>query len=265
MSRRTLARAALSAGAATLLVVGLSGAGSAAPGDDVVSVSGEASGLFVAVDLVQPLAASQPSFFTDGDAGDAGDPVDAQQLDVEFGPAPIVTLPPEGGGPITDSLADVDVDDLGIFTVAALEVSTEGALGTAGNARSSSSALGLYLGGLTADEASSTCEATSAGATADTTIIGLAGFEDEPIDVPEHPAPNTALTSAEIPNLDVGVTVFLNEQELVTDATGSHVVVTALRIESVSESDILGDLYVGRSECGVTTVAPVIVEPTFTG
>src|SRR5262245_24222246 len=271
MTARTIVRSVLGAGAATVLVVGLSGAGSAAPGDDVVSVEGSAEGLFIAIDIVVPGEAgtggADVSPFAAASASDVG----TEQFDVEFGPAPTVTLPPQGGGPFTDSLADTSVDQSpGIIfaTIGLSEVSTQGALGATGNARSSSTSTDVLLGGLTgfeASEISSECEATAAGGTADTTISDLE-FALLPIDLPENPAPNTVLTDADIPTLGSGVTVVLNEQEIVTDATGTHVVVTAFHLTAVEGNQpARGELTLGRSVCGLTSVAPIVVAPTFTG
>lgn len=193
--------------------------------------------------------------------------VGAQQL-IEFGPAPTVTLPPEGGGPFTDSLADVEVPEAG--TVGALDVSTEGALGPAGFAVASARATDMDAAEIAADVLASECEATPEGVTGSSTIVGLS-FDGEPVDVPEDPDPNTVLTDAEIPNLGSGVTITLNEQELVEGDDGERLVVTAMRVVA-EEGDQLarGELYVSRSECGVSLVtpappAPVPAPVTFAG
>lgn len=267
-------RVALVTTVATAVMVGVIGAGGAAPGDTVTAVSGGAQGLFLDFDLPED-DSEAPGPESSGSGGilaatgttSAGD-VAAQQVRVSFGPEPTVALPPGGGGPFTGSATDVVVPDprssfIDAASAASIDVRTEGALGATGFARSSASARDVMVAGLLASELSSSCEATSAGATGTTTVVDLAFFDD-PIDVPVNPAPNTVLTRAEIPDLGSGVRIILNEQELVTDAAGSRIVVTALHIVAApGDQPATGEAYVGRSECGVVT--PEIVEPRFTG
>lgn len=267
MSKQASARAALCTIAATALVVGLSGAGRAAEGDHVVAVSGSAQGLFVALDVAGTAVTSDaPSPLLAADPA-TGDEVGAEQFDVEFGPAPSVTLPTEGGGPVTDSLSSIVVPQSPTTTFATLglsEVSTEGALGTTGNVRSSSTNTRLAMDPFTATAVASDCSASAAGGTATSTLTDLRFTGAATVDLPTNPAPNTVLTAAQLPGLGTGVTVILNQQQIVTDATGTRVVVTALHI-TAGPGDQLGrgETYVGRSECGV--VLGAVAAPTFTG
>src|SRR5439155_15043473 len=103
--------------------------------------------------------------FTSG--GAFGESVDVTVLGVRAtsGPKPTVTLPPTGGGPLTDSLVTVDVPDL--LHTGVLEVRTEGALGASGFARSSADAHDTRLGPaatpiLTANVVHSECNSNSA-------------------------------------------------------------------------------------------------------
>lgn len=258
--------------AVAALLAAVAAPGATAPGDEVVAVRGGAAGLFIAAEIVDeeddnsvPSDPSDEASPLASGAGATGSDVGTLQVGVEFGPAPTVTLPPSGGGPFTDSLADVAVpvpppfEELGDFaTVAALEVSTEGALGATGFAVASASALDADLGGLEAELIESACEATAEGVTGSSTILELS-LGGETVDVPQDPESNTTLTAADIPNLGTGVTVILNEQQLVEDEAGERLVVTALRIVAVEGDQLAqGEVYASRSECGVSLAAPVV-------
>jgi hypothetical protein len=237
-----------------------------APGQesDVVTIEGRAEGLFFDVDVVAtPSEDAGPLL---GPTGEGAEPLGA--VPVNFGPTPVVEVGPQSGAS-TQSLADITIPTgpFPPFTTALAEVSTEGATGAEGFARSSFRLTNFDFGGISGDQANSECEATAAGAT------GSANFVNAT--VPSDPAPNTVITSAEQPVLRDNITIILNEQEIVSSPLGQRIEVTALHVLAAPSPDaqFIGEFYVGRTVCGVTlpeppVVAPeppVVAEPTFTG
>ena len=243
---------------------------------EVTEVRGSAFGLFGDLDFSFPdvpngaESEGGPGSIFAGNEGQTEGAVPVGSF--EFGPAPEVVLPPEGGGPITDSLTDVVLDFPEPFEdgfVESFVVSTEGALGAAGFARSSSETGNADVGGIFASSITSECEATSAGRTGSSELLDLVINDTDLGDL--TPEPNTVLDSDDIPGLGDDITLTLNAQETI-DADGVEtLVVTGLRIDAAeggtSPSD--GIMEISQSTCGVLAAAqpaaPVAVTPAFTG
>lgn len=215
----------------------------------VVAVEGRAEGLFFDLRIVAPPP--------DGSAVPPGGGVP-----VNFGFAPAVAIGPQSGS-ATDALAGISIPTgpFPPFTTALATVTTDGVTGPSGATRSSTHFEGIDFGGIAADQADSSCEATAAG------VTGTAGFVNAT--VPSDPAPNTVITSAEQPILKSNITIILNEQEIVSDGTSQRITVTALHVIATDTPDaqFVGEFYAGRVTCAVTLAAPapVAVRPTFTG
>lgn len=246
-----------------LLAIGLLAAGSGAdvePGE-VVAVAGRAEGLFFDIDITAPSEDDAPPPATEGSAhAQSGIPV-------SYGPAPVVEVGPQSGAR-SDSLAEISIPTgpFPPFTTAFTEVSTEGTTGRHGSTRSSARLSNFDFGGISGEQAISDCEANPAS------VTGSARFVNAT--VPSDPAPNTVVTKAEVPVLADNITIILNEQEVVSDASGNRIEVTALHVFADPSPDavFVGEFYIGRAVCGVTFAAPTptvvtppVVEPTFTG
>jgi len=191
-----LRRLALSLAAALVPMLGLASSSSAAG-----SVAGGAYGLSASVNaLLAPLS---------------------------VGAMPSVSLPPEGGGPFTESLLSGNVAGLAPMRVA--EVGTEGNSGI-GSAASSATTLGVGLAGLVKVAAArSRCSATARSADGSASAVDLvvAGIPVSTVDA----GPNTVVT------LPVG-RVIINEQRRTGDS----------RITVV----VSGDIVIAQSRCAVT-------------
>ena len=241
---------------------------------EVVEVRGSAFGFFADLQLdfdTGPNAAAggQSLLGASGTGTEGGSP---QQF--SFGPEPEVVLPPEGGGPFTDSLTNevIDVPDPAPDgLIDSSEVSTEGALGADGFVRSSSVTTGFNVGGVVATSLASECESTPAGTSGSAEILGIVFSEEGAQDFPD-PAPNTVLTDDDIPSLGSDITITLNAQETVDIDGVPTLVVTAVRVDAAPGGDSPSDgvLEIGQSACGVlaataTPATPVPVAPAFTG
>ncbi len=124
------------------------------------------------------------------------------------GPAPSVTLPADGGGPITARLLSTKL--LGLVTADVAKVSTQGAADP-GSADSSAVVVDADVAGLVKVKvARSSCSANASAATGNATVVGLvvAGISIATVDL----GPNTTIS------LPVG-TVIVNEQ---TAAAGTR-------------------------------------------
>jgi len=252
--RRSLVLAALSA----LVVAAAPTAQGQTP--TVTSVIGAADGLFVdlEVDELTPLS--------------AGSEVAAQQVDLTFGPAPSVTLPPTGGAVSEQILAVDESVALISLTARVLTAAAEGALGPDGFATAESTVSDIFLGPavtgvrdgggpgmsagiqpglgaiLTADLITATCSADLGGVTGSTTLVDATILETTALEA--EPEPNTELAVV-IAGLG-SVEVTLNRQVENSDGSLS---VTALVLEvDVSVPEVLsvtGTLEVGPATCGV--------------
>jgi hypothetical protein len=245
---------------------------------EVAEVRGSAFGLFIDVEITLPPPPGAAE--AEGNGLDAFEAVGVEPEGAEpaggvaLGPIPEVVLPADGGGPFTDSLVNEAIDFPAPITdgfVEAANVSTEGALGADGFARSSAEMLGADISGIVASSITSECEATLDGASGSAELLDLE-FSEVPLgDV--TPAPNTVLDNSDIPTIGTDITITLNAQETVVVDGVETLVVTALRVEAAvgGNSPTDGLLEVGQSACGVlavaeaTPAAPTPITPAFTG
>jgi hypothetical protein len=172
--------------------------------------------------------------------------------------APTVTLPATGGGPLTATLASVDLP--GVLSTGLLSVSTVGGNlnSHAGFATTDATIadVNAVAGLLTADAVSTTCTSNGDGSTASTTLANaqLAGIGSLAV----SPPPNTTIQLANL------ATITLNEQTR-TDVVGaiSTVTVTAVHIH-LSGVVANGDISLAQSVCEVTGPDVLTTTPTTT-
>jgi hypothetical protein len=201
------------------------------------------------------LAAPASADVTDvSGSGAFGESVDVTVLgagSVTSGPTPSVTLPAGGGGPVTDSLANVNLP--GVLTTGLLNVSTAGTnVGShVGTSTSSAQvagatlleALAPSLGGnplLTADVISSQCTSNGDGSSGASNLVALE-VAGNPVAV--SPPPNTTI--------DVlgAITVTLNEQ-IVSDSPGeTSITVNAVHVRLNLDGVASGDVIISQSRC----------------
>jgi len=198
------------------------------------------------------------------------------------GPAPTVALPSSGSAsPVTATATSGSavVGPATFFTSGQLTVSTQGTTGPSGSVTSSASITNINRGGqesFTASSVSSTCIANETGRSGSATING--GFvqtdggdadstnsiRDHPpviVAVPADPAPNLSIAGHfHIGNTTESFRYVFNEQ--VANSDGSLTVHVAH--EFLLGPTALGDLFIGKAECGVTAVAtpPTTTPPT---
>lgn len=170
---------------------------------------------------------------------------------VTSGPTPTVTLPSGGGGPVTDSLANVNLP--GVLTTGLLNVSTQGSnLGSHNGTSTSSaqvngttllSALAPSLGGdplLTADVISSQCTSNGDGSSGSSNLVGLeiAGNGGA-----VSPPPNTTI--------DVlgAISVTLNEQIVNNSPGETSITVNAVHVRLNLDGVASGDVILSQSRC----------------
>ncbi len=228
-------------------VLGLSGPSAA----DVTAVRGEAYGYFASISLF-------------------GGPANVR------GPAPIVTLPPAGSAvPLTANVASalVQFGPAILFSSGPITVSTQGTLGPGGSVTSSSSIQNVNTSGqevFTATSISSTCTASETGVSGSTTVVNgtLETSQGNPdvtgdeviVQVPTNPAPNTTYNGV-IESVGDSFQAIFNEQ--IVNPNGS-ITVYAYHLRLLGPTAV-GDLFVGKSECGVTaTQTTTTVAPTTT-
>jgi hypothetical protein len=244
---------------------------------EVEAVGGGAFGIFADLQVTPPDAGATEedgsvSFIAGGESTSDEATPEGLAVDIDIAPQPEVVLPPEGGGPFTDSVANFVVDFpepiLDGF-VESFDVSTEGALGSGGFARSSAEGLGVALSGIDASAITSSCESTLAGSTGDSEMVDFVIGE---ADIDGSPEPNTVLDDSDIPTLGDDVTITLNAQETVEIDGIETFVVTAVRVEAApgGTSPTDGIFEVAQSRCGVlagaaTPAVPTVVTPSFTG
>jgi hypothetical protein len=183
-------------------------------------------------------------------------------LQSPIGPAPVVTLPPNGTLQTLTVPSEVVAAGPATFFESGTEtVSTQGTLGPTGSVTSSaminaiSNAHGEQF---TADSLSATCTASQTGVTGSTTItngqlVTATDASQNPtttVNVPTNPAPNTMINGSFVlsPTDTESFTWVFNEQ--VTNADGSITVTAAHEI--LHGPTATGDLYIGQVTCGVT-------------
>ncbi|MGH9026617.1 MAG: hypothetical protein ACRDWD_10980 [Acidimicrobiia bacterium] len=200
-------------------------------------------------------------------------------VSASVGPVPTVTLPPEGGGPFTDSVPGVDlaVGPVSIEISGGIDVLTEGAIGRGGFSTSSSRVTSfnpgefktlLFAADLLETECSADIASGPRGSTRFTAGESLDG------DIPDLPAPNTVLLdeSKEVSSGGGSILIDLflvaNEQTLtpnsitVSGARGAALIELRDAQDNVIATISLNEV-VSQSHCDIV-LAPV-VEPTFTG
>lgn len=162
--------------------------------------------------------------------------VNALLAPVSVGAMPSVSLPPEGGGPYSESLLSANL--AGLASVQGAKVSTEGNSGIGSAKSSASTAHASIAGVVTASLARSSCSATRASAEGSASIDGLvvAGIPISTVDI----GPNTSIT------LPVGK-VILNEQQ---QTRGSQIVVNAVHV-TLNAALVTGDVVIAQSRCAV--------------
>ncbi|HEX2191743.1 MAG TPA: hypothetical protein VHH09_00980 [Acidimicrobiales bacterium] len=209
---------------------------------DVVATRGEAYGYFASVSLF-------------------GGPAMIR------GPQPIVTLPPTGSAmPLTANQATglVQYGPAIIFSSGPITVSTQGTLGPGGSVTSSTDIQTINTSEseiFTADRLQSSCTASETGVSGSTTVTnGTIILQDpdpdvsgEPgeqiVSIPTNPAPNTTYNGT-VANVNDNFQAIFNEQ--IVNPDGS-ITVYAYHLRLLGPTAV-GDLFVGKSECGVTAV-----------
>ena len=200
---------------------------------------------------------------------------DVGVLNLDFGPAPTVTLPP-GGGNVSDQLLGVS-ESVSVVNLSAatLRTSAEGQLGPTGFATAESVVQRLALNVLDgpivqAEAINATCDSDLTGVTGSTTLVGASVLGT---DLEAAPPPNTQFAVA-INGFSVGVT--LNRHVQNPDGSLS---VTAVALELDLQAGpvaITGSLSIGPATCGVVegevpppapapVPAPVTAQVRFTG
>ena len=185
------------------------------------------------------------------------------------GPAPTVALPLEGSAsPVTATAPSGDAvyGPAFIFTSDQIDVSTQGMPG--GTVSSSTAITNVNRSEqevLTAASMASSCTASSSGRSGSTTITGgtLRVSEGEPdvegddtyVTLPVDPDPNTVY-NGQLESVGDYFQYIFNEQVLNPD--GSITVYAAH--QKLLGPTAIGDLYIGKSECGVTGNGPPPVE-----
>jgi hypothetical protein len=171
---------------------------------------------------------------------------------VTSGPMPSVDLPSGGGGPVTDSLANVNLP--GVLTSGVLDVSTEGTnLGShSGTSTSSASvadatlgaALSGQLGGsplLEADVISSHCTSNGDGSSGSSNLVAL---EVAGNGQPVSPPPNTTIDV--VPG---ALSVTLNEQIVNNTGGETSITVNAVHVRLNLPGVATGDVILSQSRC----------------
>jgi hypothetical protein len=205
--------------AGVLIVSALTWMASPAAGAQTVSsVSGGAFGLRVRATL-DPPGSPPPST-------------------ISAGPVPSVTLPSNGGGPFTASLASANVPP--VISTGLLEVRTQGATGPSGFAESSATVatVNVLSGGVTADAVQSQCRADTTGATGSTTIVNGQALG---IPIAANPGPNTVIVVGGVGSIT------LNEQ---IKGPGNSITVNAVHIRlNALAGTLTGDVIIAQSRC----------------
>lgn len=184
------------------------------------------------------------------------------------GPAPMVTLPP--GGTETVPNAIIQYGPAVLFTSDQITVTSTGTVGPSGSVTSSAiinninksttqpGATGSEV--FTADQLSSTCVASESGVTGSTTVVnGLVRTSEGNPDVegdetyaavPTNPPPGYTIPGV-IEGVGDNFEYIFNEQVINPDGS---ITVYAAHLRLLGPTAV-GDLYLGRVDCGVTVVA----------
>ena len=195
------------------------------------------------------------------------------------GPEPIVTLPANGANPPLTANRATGLVQFGpaiIFSSGPITVSTGGTLGPGGSVTSSTDIQTVNTSQnevFTAARLQSTCTATETGVTGSTTVTNgriilqdpnpdTSGEQGEQIvNIPTNPAPNTTYNGV-VANVNDNFQAIFNEQIINPDGS---ITVYAYHLRLLGPTAV-GDLYVGKSECGVTGtgIVTTTTRPTTT-
>src|SRR5262249_43676372 len=208
--------------------------------------------LCMGIAMAAPAAADVNDVSGSGAFGESVKVTVAGSGSVTSGPMPTVTLPSGGGGPFTDSLANVSLK--GILTSGVLNVSTEGTnLGSrGGTAKSSASvaeatageALSNQLEGkplLKAELISSQCTSNGDGSSGSSNLVDL---EIAGNGQPVSPPPNTTIDV--IPG---ALSVTLNEQIVNNSPGETSITVNAVHVRLNVGDVATGDIILSQSRC----------------
>jgi hypothetical protein len=256
--RRTLVL--LAAMLATVLLIGV---GQGPAHADVTAVKGSAYGYFASISLF-------------------GGPPNTR------GPSPSVTLPPDASAsPQTASQQSglVQIGPAIFFSSGQLTVSTQGSIGPNGSVSSTTNIQNVNTSGqevFTADNVPSSCAASETAVSSGSTTITNGtlqtdsgydangdgdytdGTEHAPVNVtlPTNPAPNTSYNGHIHVNGSIdNFRYVFNEQ--IRNPDGSLTVYAAH--QRLLGPTAVGDLYIGKSECGVTPPRPTPLRPRSRG
>ncbi len=183
-----------------------------------------------------------------------------------FGGTPIVLLPTplvqlaSAGGHQSGSApsAVLQAGPARVVHTGMLSVDTQGTTGSTGAVTSSATVIDPSVAGLTATEASSTCTSTESGSTGSATIVGghlvisndpVTGDPVTTVDIPASPPPNDTLNGT-VNNVGDSFKVVFNEQVVTADS----ITVNAAHFYLLGPIAV-GDLFLGRSECGVSAMS----------
>lgn len=194
----------------------------------------------------------------------------------QVGAAPVVTLPASGAkqtktlpsqiaqfGPAT--IFGGQYQEPGRNPSGPLKVSTEGKTGPGGFVTSTASVVNIGPGPLIADGLSSACTAKEGSVTGSTTVtkgVVETSYDKETQEavtsenIPEKPAPNTAIEGT-IDHVGDRFRVVFNEQ--IMDA--GTLTVRAAHVYLLGNIAV-GDLIIGESVCGITAAAAAPVPPS---
>jgi hypothetical protein len=178
------------------------------------------------------------------------------------GPTPTVSLPAQGSAsPVTASAptGDASFGPATLFSSDRLDASTQGTPG--GTVTSSASAANVNRSGqeqLTAATVSSTCTASSTGASGSATFTGGkvilssganldSEADDTVMQIPANPAPNTSY-NGKIESVGDTFRLVVNEQQ----ASGGSITVNGAHVYLLGPT-AKGELIIAQSRCGVTS------------
>lgn len=210
---------------------------------DITAVTGEADGYLAIVILLGGPPMTRPC-----------DPPPAPP-NTNYGPSPIASLPPTGGvATDTDPTGLAQIGPAVFLESGPVTVNASGTTGPTGSVTASASLVDVGPGPLTAEEMSSTCMASASGVSGSTTVIGGQvatetdgdGNPNETVPIPVNPEPNTAIEGT-ITNVGDNFRIVFNEQVV----TQTSITVYAAHLYLLGPNAI-GDLWIGKSECGVT-------------
>ncbi len=163
---------------------------------------------------------------------------------VVAGPEPVETLPPDGGGPFTQTLTFFSVPQLDI-EVGELSAAVEGSGVGTHDGESSANVIGesFALEDVVFADFDANCSADADGARGGTAFLGGDVIVNgSPQALPQNPAPGTVIDASP------SARVILNEQSVANQPGSASITVTALHITVLDGSDET-DILVGQVQC----------------